>query len=234
MAAFGKSREGTTIGTRRGGERQSIGYGRFGWLFNAFAVALLIAAPLRAAAPPKIVILGDSLTAGYGLPLDQAFPMRLQAALAAKGVVAEVVSAGVSGDTTAGGLARVDRVLQENPSAVIVELGANDGLRGLEPEQSYAHLDAILERLDAKNIPVLIAGMKAPPNLGREYGTEFESIYARLAERHHAALYPFFLDGVAADAALTQADGLHPNASGVKVIVDRILPYVMRLVGGPG
>ena len=234
MTAIGKLAGKKSIGTRRENRTRSFGYGRFGWLFNALAVALLVAGPLRAGAPAKIVILGDSLTAGYGLPLDEAFPNRLQAALAAKGVAAEVVNAGVSGDTTAGGLARVDRVLQENPNAVIVELGANDGLRGLEPEQSYAHLDAILDQLDAKKIPVLIAGMKAPPNLGREYGHEFESIYARLAERHHAALYPFFLDGVAADAALTQADGLHPNASGVRVIVDRILPYVMRLVDGSG
>ena len=234
MPAIGTLREKTTSESRRAGEKRLLRYGPLRRLFNALALALLLAGPLYAAAPPKIVVLGDSLTAGYGLRLDQAFPARLQQALTAKGIAAEVVNAAVSGDTTAGGAARIDRVLRQNPDAVILELGANDGLRGLEPEQSYAHLDAILDQLDAKKIPVLIAGMKAPPNLGREYGHEFESIYARLAERHHAALYPFFLDGVAADAALTQADGLHPNASGVRVIVDRILPYVMRLVDGPG
>lgn len=218
----------------RSGETQSFRYGPFARLFNALALVILLAAPLRAGTPPKLVILGDSLTAGYGLPLAEAFPARLQQALAAKGAAADVVSAGVSGDTTAGGLARVDRVLQQSPDAVILELGANDGLRGLEPGQTYAQLDAILNRLDAKKIPVLIVGMKAPPNLGRDYGAEFESIYPKLAERHQAALYPFFLDGVAADPALNQQDGMHPNAKGVEVIVERILPYVLRLIGAPG
>ncbi len=219
---------------RRSGETRSFRYGPFARLFNALALVLLLAAPLRAGTPPKLVILGDSLAAGYGLPLTEAFPARLQQALAAKGAAADVVSAGVSGDTTAGGLARIDHILQQNPDAVILELGANDGLRGLDPEQTYAQLDAILNRLDAKKIPVLIVGMKAPPNLGRDYGAEFESIYPKLAERHQAALYPFFLDGVAADPSLNQKDGMHPNAKGVAVIVERILPYVLRLIGAPG
>ncbi len=234
MPAIGTLREKTTSESRRAGEKRLLRYGPLRHLFNALALALLLAGPLYAAAPPKIVVLGDSLTAGYGLRLDQAFPARLQQALTAKGVAAEVVNAAVSGDTTAGGVARIDRVLRQNPDAVILELGANDGLRGLEPKQSYAHLDAILDRLEAKKIPVLLIGMRAPPNLGREYGTEFESIYTKLAARHHAALYPFFLDGVAADPALNQQDGMHPNPKGVNVIVEHILPYVMRLIGAPG
>jgi len=206
-------------------------YGPIFALVNALTVPVAAAAP---AATQTIVVLGDSLTAGYGLAADQTFPARLQEALAARGVAAQVVNAGVSGDTTAGGLTRIDWVLKERPDAVIVELGGNDGLRGLDPKQSFANLDAILEKLDAAKIPVLIAGMKAPPNLGREYGAEFESIYARLAERHNAAFYPFFLDGVAADPALNQKDGLHPNPEGVAIIVEKITPFVLRLIGASG
>jgi acyl-CoA thioesterase-1 len=204
-------------------------------LFNAIVVLCALAAmPAAGAAAPRIVALGDSLTAGYGLAPEESFPVRLQEALAARGVAAEVENAGVSGDTTAGGLARVEGVLKQRPDAVIVELGANDALRGLEPKESYANLDAILTQLGAKHIPVLLAGMKAPPNMGREYGTEFDAIYETLAKKHKAALYPFFLDGVASDPALNQNDGIHPNPAGVKIIVERILPYVLRLVGAPG
>lgn len=179
----------------------------------------------------RIVAFGDSLTAGYGLSEADSFPTRLQEALTAHGIKAEVVNAGVSGDTTAGGRARIDWALKEHADAFILELGANDGLRGLDPKETFANLDAVMDRLDAAKIPVLIAGMKAPPNLGRDYGAEFESVYSRLAEKHHAPLYPFFLDGVAADPKLTQADGLHPTAEGAKIIAERISPYVLRLIG---
>jgi acyl-CoA thioesterase-1 len=205
-------------------------------LFNALILVCTLAATpaAGAAAAPRIVALGDSLTAGYGLAPEESFPVRLQEALAAHGVAADVENAGVSGDTTAGGLARVEGVLKRRPDAVIVELGANDALRGLEPKESYANLDAILTQLGEKHIPVLLAGMKAPPNMGREYGTEFDAIYETLAKKHKAALYPFFLDGVASDPALNQNDGIHPNPAGVKIIVERMLPYVLRLVGAPG
>ena len=192
---------------------------------------MLLALAAEAAAQPKIVVLGDSLTAGYGLAPDQSFPAQLQAALDAKNIAAKVVNAGVSGDTTAGGLARLDWVLKDDPDAVIVELGANDGLRGLDPSESYANLDAIVTKLRKRDIKVLIAGMLAPPNLGKEYGAAFNAIYPRLARIHSVALYPFFLDGTAGNRELTQADGLHPTADGVAAIVQRILPYVLKLLG---
>ncbi len=178
----------------------------------------------------RIAVLGDSLTAGYGLPVGDAFPSRLEAALRAEGIAVEVLSAGVSGDTTAGGRARLDWVLADRPDAVIVELGANDGLRGIDPEATFANLDAIVARLKAERVAVLLAGMRAPPNLGREYGAAFNDIYPRLAAKHDVALYPFFLDGVAARSELNQTDGMHPNARGVAVIVERIAPYVKRLL----
>ncbi|HUN50953.1 MAG TPA: arylesterase [Candidatus Sulfotelmatobacter sp.] len=182
---------------------------------------------------PLIVALGDSLTAGYGLAPEQAFPVRLAAYLAARGSRVSIDNAGVSGDTTAGGRARLDWALADRPQYAIVELGANDALRGIDPGAAEANLDAILTVLDARGIRVLLAGMLAPPNLGRDYGDAFKAIYPRLAARHHALLYPFFLDGVAGDAALTQADGLHPTAAGVDVIVARIAPYVEKLLREP-
>jgi acyl-CoA thioesterase-1 len=200
-------------------------------------LAALSPAPAAAAAESAVHILalGDSLTAGYGLPSDQAFPVKLQAALKAKGIDAVVDNAGVSGDTTAGGLARLDWTLQgRKPGYAIVELGANDGLRGLDPATTRANLDAILSKLQAAGVRVLLAGMYAPPNLGRDYGQEFNAIYPALAAKHKVALYPFFLDGVAANAALNQADGMHPSAAGVDVIVERILPAVTRLLDHDG
>ncbi|MHA1112949.1 MAG: arylesterase [Alphaproteobacteria bacterium] len=185
----------------------------------------------RAGDAVHILAFGDSLTAGYGLARADAFPARLQAALAARGVVARVHDAGVSGDTTATGRARLDWALASVPGAtpdlVIVELGANDGLQGLDPARTRANLAAMLGVLTARGVPVLLCGMRAPPNLGRDYGAEFDGIYAGLADAFGVALYPFFLDGVAADRALNQADGLHPNADGVGVIVARILPHVI-------
>jgi acyl-CoA thioesterase I len=176
------------------------------------------------------LVLGDSLSAGYGLAADQSFPSRLQAALRAAGRNVHVINAGVSGDTSAGGLARLDWVLADKPQAVLVELGANDGLRGLDPVLTAANLDAIVAKLRAAAIPVLLAGMEAPPNLGAEYAAAFRNAYTRVAAKHRIDLYPFFLDGVAADPALNQQDGMHPNALGVDEIVGRILPRVNALL----
>ena len=196
--------------------------------------ALVVPAPggSRAERPLKLLALGDSLTAGYGLPSDVSFTARLQAALKAQGLNVTVVNAGVSGDTSAGGLARLDWLLADKPDFALVELGANDGLRGLDPQVTYDSLDAVLTRLGQRGVPALLAGMYAPPNLGREYGAEFNNVFPRLAEKHGVPLYPFFLDGVAAESALNQPDGIHPNAKGVEVVVERIMPYVKKLIGG--
>jgi len=192
----------------------------------------VLAAPAvgRADRPLKLLALGDSLTAGYGLPSSESFPVRLQAALAAAGLSVSVINAGVSGDTSAGGRARIDWLLADKPDFALVELGGNDGLRGIDPQVTYDNLDAMLARLARDKVPVLLAGMLAPPNLGREYGDAFKDVFPRLAEKHHVPLYPFFLDGVAAQPDLNQADGIHPNAKGVDVIVARILPYVKQLI----
>ncbi|HXW49995.1 MAG TPA: arylesterase [Xanthobacteraceae bacterium] len=184
----------------------------------------------RAETPIRIVALGDSLTAGYGLPDHEGFVPRLQEAIAAKGVAADIANAGVSGDTASDGLARLDWSVPEGTDAVIVELGANDMLRGIDPQVTRNALDAILARLAQRHIAVMFCGMKAAPNLGAQYGRAFDSIYPELAAKYGVLLYPFFLDGVAAVAALTQQDGLHPNAAGVGVIVERILPKVEDLI----
>jgi acyl-CoA thioesterase-1 len=180
--------------------------------------------------PIHIVALGDSLTAGLGLPDKDGFVRRLQAALADKGVAAEITNAGVSGDTAADGLTRLDWSVAQDADAVIVELGANDMLRGLKPETTRAALDTILQRLTARHIAVMLCGMRAAPNLGADYGQSFERNYTELAARYGAILYPFFLDGVAANLSLTQQDGMHPNAAGVDIIVGRILPKVEELI----
>ncbi len=177
-----------------------------------------------------VLALGDSLMAGYGLEAQQAFPVKLQAALRAEGLDVTIINAGVSGDTAAAGLARLDWSLDDSVAAVIVELGANDALRGLPVPQAEQALDAILGKLAERKLPVLLAGMAAPRNLGPEYRQAFDAIYARLAAKHDALLYPFFLDGVAADPGLNQADGLHPNEAGVDAIVTRILPSVRQLL----
>ena len=201
------------------------------------ATCLLFASPHRSVAEPQvpvIVALGDSLTAGLGLPQDQAFPAQLEAALKARGVEARVVNAGVSGDTAAAGLARLDWALPEDTSAVIIELGANDALQGLPPEGTKKALAAIVERLQAKGLPILLAGMEAPRNLGKDYVDAFGAIYPDLAARYGLILYPFFLDGAALNESLMQKDGLHPNAEGVAVIVERILPNVEELLARAG
>jgi acyl-CoA thioesterase-1 len=201
----------------------------------AVVLALLacVVAPqaARAAdAPVKIVVLGDSLSAGYGLPGQAAFPARLAEALKAKGVAATVVNAGVSGDTASGGRDRLDWSVPDGTDAVIVELGANDALRGLDPALTKAALEAILQKLQQRRIAVLLAGMKAPRNMGPDYASRFDAIYPALAAAHPVVFYPFFLEGVAADAKLNLADGMHPNAAGVDVIVARILPQVEELI----
>jgi len=186
---------------------------------------------------PLIWAFGDSLTAGYGLPPAQGFPVRLEAALRRAGVAASVRNGGVAGDTAAQGLARLRwglRGLKATPDLVIVELGANDMLRGLPPAQARQSLDAILAELKRRRIPVLLAGMRATRNLGPDYVRAFEGIYPALARARGVALYPFFLDGVAGRRALFQADGLHPNARGVEVVVARMLPAVRRALASRG
>ena len=180
--------------------------------------------------PVRIVALGDSLTAGLGLTQREGFVPKLQAALAAKGIAADIANAGVSGDTASGVLARLDWSVPNGTDAVILEIGANDMLRGVKPQVTRAALDTILQRLNDRHIAVLLCGMRAAPNLGADYVRAFESIYPELAAKHAALLYPFFLDGVAADLGLLQQDGKHPNAVGVDVIVARILPQVQELV----
>ncbi|MDH3739545.1 MAG: arylesterase [Alphaproteobacteria bacterium] len=181
-----------------------------------------------------IVTLGDSLTAGFGVVANESFPARLEAALRDAGANVRVVNAGVSGDTSAGGLARVDWVLVDKPDLVIVELGANDGLRGLDPADMEANLGAILTRLDDKGIPAVLTGMLAPPNMGRAYGEAFRDVFPRLAQRHDVVFYPFFLEGVAAQPALNQPDGIHPNAAGVRVIVENITPVILQALAENG
>jgi acyl-CoA thioesterase I len=198
----------------------------------ALACAFALSAGPAAAAdkPLNIVALGDSLTAGYGLANQEAFPAKLQQALAAKGIAAAVSNAGVSGDTMSGGLARLDWSVPPGTDAVILELGANDALRGLDPAVTRRALDAILAALARRNIPVLLCGMLAPRNMGADYARAFDPMYPELAKTYGAALYPFFLDGVAVDAKLNQRDGLHPTAAGVDVIVAKILPKVEELI----
>jgi acyl-CoA thioesterase-1 len=181
-------------------------------------------------APIKIVALGDSLTAGYNLPASAAFPVKLERALRAKGHVVEVVNAGVSGDTASGGLARLDWSVPDGTAAVIVELGANDMLRGIDPKVTQRALEEIARRLTERRIVVLIAGMRAIPNLGIDFANGFETIYPEIASKYDALLYPFFLEGVAGDAKLNQRDGLHPTAAGIDVIVDGILPKAEELI----
>jgi acyl-CoA thioesterase-1 len=188
------------------------------------------ASPVAAAEQIRLMVLGDSLTAGYGLPEEDAFTARLQAALDRSGINATVINAGVSGDTTAGGLARLDWALSDKPTHAIVELGANDALRGIDPTTTRGNLDAIIGRLRDEGVKVMLAGMYAPPNWGTEYEADFRSIYPDLAKKYGIGLYPFFLDGVAAQPDLNQPDGIHPNEKGVEVIVDRIMPSVRRLL----
>ena len=210
---------------------KSTSYGHWLLLVQAVAFAVVLAAASPVAARTiRLVVLGDSLTAGLGLPPGKAFPDRLQAALRARGLDVDVLNAGVSGDTAADGLGRYDWAVPANADALIVELGANDMLRGLEPEATKKALSAILDKARAARLPTLIAGMRAAPNLGAEYDRAFDAVYPALAKGHDVALYPFFLDGVAGDPKLNQADGMHPTAEGVDAIVERIAPSVERIL----
>ena len=182
------------------------------------------------AAPVKILALGSSLTQGYGLPPGTEFTVQLQAALKKAGIDAVVTNAGVSGDTSAGGLARLDWSLGDHPDAVILELGSNDMLRGIAPGETEKNLRAVLDKLKAAHVKVLLTGMHAQRNLGADYVKQFDAIYPRLAKDYDVLFYPFFLDGVALNPKLNQADGMHPNPAGVKVVVARMLPYVKKLV----
>ena len=181
---------------------------------------------------PEILVFGDSLSAGLGLPTDAAFPSRLEARLKAEGTVVHVVNAGVSGDTTAGGLARLDWSLADKPDLVILELGANDTLRGIDPKIVRANLDAMITKIQASGAKLLLTGMRSLANWGEDYEKQFDRIYPELAQAHGVTLYPFFLEGVAMDPKLNQPDGLHPNERGVAALVDRIAPHVARLIGG--
>jgi acyl-CoA thioesterase-1 len=199
-------------------------------LCSAAVAIATVTLPAQAEAPVHIVALGDSLTAGYGLADKDGFVPQLQAALAGKAADVQFVNAGVSGDTASDGVARLDWSVPAGTDAVIVELGANDMLRGIKPEVTRQALDAIVGRLTQRHIAVLLCGMRAAPNLGADYGQAFERIYPDLASKYGVLLYPFFLDGVAADLSLTQRDGLHPTAAGAAVIVARIVPKVLQLI----
>lgn len=194
-------------------------------LFAFFSVA-----NSASAETPRVLAFGDSLVAGYGLGPREAFVPQFETALAELGVAVDVIDAGVSGDTTAGGRARIDWALADEPDFALLELGGNDGLRGLDPAETFANLDAILTALAEAQIPTLFAGMLAPPNLGAEYEQAFNAVFPALAEKHNVVFYPFFLDGVAADPALNQPDMIHPNADGVAVIVERIAPLMASLI----
>lgn len=195
------------------------------------ALSLLLA-PNSALAACKqtvdIVVLGDSLVAGYGLAPGDAFPEKIEKELLASGWNVKVNNAGVSGDTTTGGLARLDWSVPDETDLVVLELGANDALRGIPVALTRKNLDEMIARLKGRNIDVLLAGMLAPPNMGPEYGDSFRAIYSDLASKHQITLYPFFLDGVAADPELNQPDGIHPNREGIDRIVERIMPTVVN------
>ena len=192
--------------------------------FASLAITALLSVGIARAEPVKLVGFGDSLMAGYQLPVADAFPVKLEAALRAKGYNVEIANAGVSGDTTSGGLSRLDWSIPDGTQGVILELGANDALRGIAPKQTEKNLDAMLARLKERGIPVLLAGMLAPPNMGTDYAERFNGIYKRLSEKHGVPLYPFFLEGVVTRADLQIEDGMHPNPAGVDVMVQSILP----------
>jgi acyl-CoA thioesterase-1 len=197
------------------------------------AVHLGMAVPKAASAQPlKILALGDSLTSGYGLPPGEGFTDQLGQALKDAGVSARVINGGVAGDTSTDGLARLDWSLADDPAVVIIELGGNDALRGLDPKATRANLDAILSKLQAQHRAILLTGMLAPPNLGDEYAASFNPIFPALAKQHGVVFYPFFLDGVAGNPSLVQSDGIHPTAQGVAIIVQRILPALRQAIDG--
>lgn len=212
---------------------------RYGLAWTRRKAAIAVACGLfisgRAqAAPLRLLVLGDSLAAGFGLPAAEGFQARLLAGLRARGLDVRLVDGAVSGDTTAGGRARLDWVLAEPVDAALVELGGNDGLRGIDPRNTEANLSAILDALAARRIPVLLSGMLAPPNLGREYGDEFAAVFRRLGARPGVMFDPFFLEGVAGDPALNQPDRIHPNARGAAIVAERMVPLVAELLAKVG
>lgn len=200
-------------------------------IYFVLALAAVFSGAAQAADRPlRIVVLGDSLSAGYGLPADAAFPAQLSRALEAKNIAAEIGNAGVSGDTASGGLSRLDWSVPEGTEGVILELGANDALRGIDPKVTRAALESILSRLKERKIAVLLAGMRAPRNMGADYVRAFDVIFPSLASAHGAVFYPFFLEGVAADPKLNLPDGLHPTAAGIEIMVKNIMPKVEELI----
>ncbi len=216
-------------------------YGRYGVFRHCCNVAGLLAVILvtlmcgmanaQSGGKTRLLVFGDSLVAGYSLPPDASYPAQLEKALKAKGLDVAVLNAGVSGDTTAAALARLDWSLADRPTHVLVELGANDMLRGLAPEQARTNLDAILGKLKQAGLPTMLVGMVAAPNLGADYGRRFNAIYPDLAAKYGIPLYPFFLDGVAGEAKLNLSDGMHPSREGVTVMVERTLPQILRFLG---
>ncbi len=203
-------------------------------IFIAVALAMFALVRPAAAEPAQIVGFGDSLMAGYELPAEAAFPVQLERALKEKGLDVAIANAGVSGDTTSGGLARIEWSVPEGTKAVILELGANDALRGIAPEQTEQNLDKMVSDLKKRGIAVLLVGMFAPPNMGSEYAERFNGIYERIAEKHQVPLYPFFLDGVVTHADLQLDDGMHPNEKGVSVMVEKMLPTIEQFLKSLG
>ena len=196
-----------------------------------FIATLLFSIQVAFSKPITLLALGDSLTSGFGLAPNEAFPIKLEAALKDRYPDLKIINAGVAGDTAADGLARLDWVLTGDIGGLIVGLGANDALRGLDVSQTETALNGIMVKAQLRNLPVLILGMKAPPNMGPDYVARFDGLYPRLAEKYHALLYPFYLEGVAAVASLNQADGIHPNGQGVDVIVSKVMSSVEELIG---
>jgi acyl-CoA thioesterase-1 len=228
-----RHRAGSSLARGTGHTRREMDCRR--WRSKALAAlaGLFLAAAVGAPASAcRLAMLGDSLTAGYGVGESDALPARLEVALRQRGVDCAVINAGVSGDTSAGGAARLDWVLGDQPTHLLVELGGNDALRGLPVEQLRTNLDQIITAAQARGVQVMLAGMLAPPNLGRAYGEAFKEIYVDLARQHGISLYPFILDGVVLQSGLMQADGIHPNARGVEVIVERLAPVVGAFLQG--
>lgn len=206
---------------------------RFPLFFIALLLTILTDAPVLAkpvTAPVTVLALGDSLTAGYGLEQEESFPAQLETSLHSAGYSVNIVNAGVSGDTSAGALARIEWALAERPDIVLVTLGGNDALRGLDPAQTYENLDQIIARIKQAGSRVLLAGMRSPRNLGADYNEAFDQIYPNLAKRYDLLFYPFFLEGVAAEPSLNQADGIHPNAEGIRLIVKGLQPLVAAAI----
>src|SRR5215469_11749815 len=200
---------------------------------GALLLLLTMLAPMPASAKvPEILAFGDSLTAGLGLPASEAFPARLQARLKDEGIDVKIVNGGVSGDTTTDGLARLDWALADKPDVVILALGANDMLRGINPKIVRANLDQMIAKIQSSGAKILLLGMQSTTNWGAEYEHAFDNIYPELAKAHDVPLYPFFLDGVAMNPALNQPDGMHPNERGVAIMVDHIAPLLAKMVGG--